>query len=154
MTWLSRICFSCAAAFALHAATAAAVHGPVNTVSPRGHTTMGELLHACRAVAAPTGTELVWADPQAITAAGIEPWSELPIWIPPGHEYEGMHGADVRRALAAGLRCRPMQETVRDTWAWMTACGPQGPPRRADLPAPGLDPERERALLAALPRSS
>lgn len=132
--------------FALHAATSG-VSGAVNTVSRRGHTTMGELLEACCTVAAPAGTELVWPASDAITAAGIEPWTELPIWIPADHPYAGMHGADVTRAYTAGLHCRPMLETVRDTWAWMQSFGVAGPPRRADLPAPGLDPERERALL-------
>jgi nucleoside-diphosphate-sugar epimerase len=134
------------AAFVLLAADHA-VHGALNTVSPRGHTTMGELLRCCHAAAAPADTELVWVPPGEVQAAGIEPWSELPIWIPPGHEYAGMHGADVQRALAAGLRCRPVAETVADTWAWMGSYGSAGPPLRDDLPAPGLDPERERALL-------
>ena len=137
------------AGFALHTA-AGETHGVINTVSPRGHTTMGELLQACHAVAAPPDTELVWVSPEVIVAAGIEPWLELPIWIPPEHEFAGMHGADVRRARAAGLHCRPVIETVTDTWAWMASFGPEGRPLRRDLPAPGLDAERERAVLEAL----
>ena len=89
-----------------------------------------------------------WVSPSAIEAAGIEPWTELPIWLPPGHEYESLHGADVERAHAAGLRCRPVQETVADTWRWLRSL-PGPPPRRAGLPAPGLSPESERAALAA-----
>lgn len=137
------------AAFALHAASTG-VRGPLNTVSPRGHTTMGELLDLCRDVAGAPGTKLRWHAPEAILDAGIEPWSELPIWIPPGHDYDGMHGADVRRAHAAGLSCRPVIDTVRDTWAWMRAAGPGGPALRADLPAPGLSAHREHAVLSAL----
>ena len=64
-----------------------------------------------------------------------------------GHEHEGLHGADVERAHAAGLRCRPVSETVADTWAWMGSLeGP--PPLHRGLPAPGLDPDAERAALA------
>jgi 2'-hydroxyisoflavone reductase len=135
------------AAFALQLA-GSEVHGPLNTVSPRGHTTMGELLAVCAQTAAPPGTELRWVAAQDILAAGIEPWMELPIWIPPGHEYEGMHGADVRRALAAGLRCRPVADTVADTWAWMAAFGAGGAPVRAGRPVLGLGPAREREFLA------
>jgi 2'-hydroxyisoflavone reductase len=59
-----------------------------------------------------------------------------------------MHAANVERAHAAGLRCRPVSETVADTWAWMSALeGP--PPLGEDLPRPGLDPARERAVLDA-----
>ncbi len=135
------------AGFALEAATAG-VTGPLNTVSPSGHATMGSLLRACRAAAAPAGTELRWLSPEAVGAAGIQPWIELPIWLPPGHEAGALHAADVSRAHAAGLRCRPVAETVRDTWAWLEGLtGP--PPLRADLPRLGLDPERERAVLRA-----
>lgn len=135
------------ARFALDAALAG--HGgPVNVVSRRGHATMESLLEACLAVAAPRGTELIWVDPDAIVAAGVEPWSELPVWLPPDHPFAGLHAANVERAHALGLRCRPVGETVADTWAWLSGLdGP--PPLRADLEPPGLDPARERDALAA-----
>ncbi|MDQ6729416.1 MAG: NAD-dependent epimerase/dehydratase family protein, partial [Actinomycetota bacterium] len=106
------------AAFALTAG-AAGVAGPLNTVSHAGHATTRSLLEACREVAAPPGTELRWLAPAAVHAAGIEPWIELPIWIPPGHAASARHAADVTRVHAAGLHCRPVSETVRDTWAWL-----------------------------------
>lgn len=136
------------ARFVLDAATAG--HGgPFNVVSRRGHATMGSLLEACRAAAGAPGVRLRWVDPAAIVAAGIAPWTELPVWIPPGHEYAGLHAANVERAHAAGLRCRPVEETVADTWAWLASLdGP--PPLRRDLPPPGLDRERERAVLVDL----
>ncbi len=50
------------------------------------------------------------------------------------------------KALAAGLRCRPVEETVADTWAWLS--GLDGPaPQRTDRPAVGLNPEVEAKLL-------
>ena len=56
---------------------------------------------------------------------------------------------DTSRAEAAGLRCRPLRETVRDTWAWMAADG--GAVRRSYRPRRphGLSEEKERALFAA-----
>jgi nucleoside-diphosphate-sugar epimerase len=133
------------AAFTLDAADRR-LTGPYNLVSPSGHTTMGELLTTAAAV---TGghADLRWTDPATITAAGIQPWTELPIWLPPGPDHDAMHRADVTRALAAGLRLRPVADTVTDTWAWMqTLDGP--PPRRPDRPATGLAPDRETALLS------
>jgi len=135
------------ARFALDAA-AAGRSGPFNSVSRRGHATMRTLLEACRAATGADAT-LRWVTPAPILAAGIEPWTELPIWLPPDHEYTALHAADVERAHAAGLRTRPVTETVADTWAWLEAVD-RDPPRREDLPAPGLDPERERALLSAI----
>jgi hypothetical protein len=134
--------------FALDAGTAGS-SGAFNTVAPRGFTTMGELLDACCAVAGAGDAALRWVDAETVLAAGIEPWMDLPVWIPPGHEYEGMHGADVSRALAAGLHCRTLHETVADTWAWLSALAAP-PPLRTDLPPLGLEPERERAVLAGL----
>jgi nucleoside-diphosphate-sugar epimerase len=122
--------------------------GPVNVVSRTGHTTMGEVLAACVA-ATGSDAELRWLDPEPILAAGIIPWNDLPIWIPPGHDYRWLHEADVGRAYATGLHCRPMAETVEDTWRWLQEVG--GVPARAGRPARttvGLDPEREAALLA------
>jgi len=132
------------ARFALDAAIAGH-HGPFNVASRRGHATMLSLLEACRSVAGPTGTRLTWVDPGAIAAAGIEAWTELPIWLPPDHEYAALHDADVARAHAAGLRCRPVQDTVLDTWTWLS--GLAAPPLRGDLEPPGLDPARERAVI-------
>ncbi len=135
------------AAFALDAA-AAGHHGPFNAVGRRGVATIGSLLEACRAVAGAPGTRMTWVSPEAIAAAEIEPWIELPIWLPPDHEFAAMHDADVERAHAAGLRCRPVEETVADTWRWLRELeGP--PPLRPDVPRPGLAPERERDALRA-----
>jgi 2'-hydroxyisoflavone reductase len=135
------------AGFVLDAAIAGQA-GPFNVVSRPGHATMASLLESCCRVAGDADTRLTWVDPQAIGAAGIEPWTQLPIWLPPGHPYAGMHAANVERAHAAGLRCRPVQETVRDTWTWLSGSGAPAPVR-ADLEPPGLDPGLERAVLDA-----
>ncbi|AXE85416.1 NAD dependent epimerase/dehydratase family protein [Streptomyces sp. Go-475] len=122
--------------------------GPYHLMSPQGHTTMGELLDACVRV---TGgaAELRWTEPEVILRAGIEPWTELPVWVPPGSDlHDALHSADVSRALAAGLRCRPVEETVADTWRWLQAIGGTAP-QRPDRTRKGLDPEVEAKVLAA-----
>ncbi|MFB6890470.1 NAD-dependent epimerase/dehydratase family protein [Kitasatospora sp. NPDC056327] len=127
-------------------ALAAGLGGPYDVVGPRGHSTMGELLEACVA-ATGADAELRWTAPERIAAAGIEPWGQLPFWIPPGELYDTMHGSDTGRAVAAGLRCRPAARTVADTWAWLRSVGGVAP-QRPDRPAVGLDPELEAAVLA------
>jgi 2'-hydroxyisoflavone reductase len=136
------------ARFVLDAA-AAGRSGAFNVVSRRGHATMASLLEACRATAGAPETRLVWVDPEPILAAGIEPWTELPIWIPPDSVDAGIHAADVERAHAAGLRCRPIEDTVADTWAWLTSLDGAAPLRAGREP-PGLDPQRERAVLSSI----
>lgn len=123
--------------------------GTYNVVSRTGHATMGELLAACVAA---TGADarLHWTDPESILAAGVVPWNDLPIWVPDGHPYRWLQERDVSRAYAAGLVCRPVADTVTDTWAWLRAVGTVPPragrPQRAPV---GLDPAREAALLPA-----
>ncbi len=126
-------------------ASEAGLSGPYDLVSEPGHTTMGELLDACVRVT-DSDAELRWREPEAVLGAGIEPWSGLPVWIPPGELYEAMHGADVSKALAAGLRCRPVGETVADTWAWLRGLGGAAP-LRTDRPAVGITPEQEAKAL-------
>jgi 2'-hydroxyisoflavone reductase len=122
--------------------------GPYDLVSPSGHTTMGELLEECvRATGA--DAELCWTDPDVILDAGIEPWTQLPVWTPPGSDlHDAGHRADVSRAVATGLVCRPVRETVADTWRWLTGIGGTAP-QRPDRPPVGLGPDVEAKVLAA-----
>jgi 2'-hydroxyisoflavone reductase len=120
--------------------------GAYNLVSRPGHTTMGELLETCVRVTGATA-DLRWAEPESILAAGIEPWTDLPIWIPPGEIYDALHRGDVSKAIAAGLRPRPIGQTVADTWAWLRGLDGE-PAHRPDRPAVGLHPAKEAKFLA------
>ncbi|MEU9240474.1 NAD-dependent epimerase/dehydratase family protein [Streptomyces sp. NPDC048385] len=117
--------------------------GPYNLVSPPGHTTMGRLLEACRRSTG-SDAELRWTGAEVVLGAGIEPWTQLPVWVPADSElHDGVHGLDVSRAVATGLRCRPVEETVADTWEWLRGLGGATPVR----PGIGLDPDVEAGVL-------
>jgi 2'-hydroxyisoflavone reductase len=91
----------------------------------------GELLAAC-----PGDARLVWVPSETLVEAGVGEWLELPLWIA-SPEFAAMQQVDVSKARAAGLRFRPPEETVLATIA------------EAELvDGVGLDPERERELLA------
>ncbi|MER5217296.1 NAD-dependent epimerase/dehydratase family protein [Streptomyces sp. NPDC002838] len=122
--------------------------GPYNLIAPQGHATMGTLLDACvRATGGPA--ELRWTDPEVILEAGIEPWVQLPVWVPPGSDlHDALHAADVSRALATGLDCRPVGDTVTDTWKWLQDIGGTAP-QRPGRTVKGLDPEVEAKVLAS-----
>jgi nucleoside-diphosphate-sugar epimerase len=135
------------AAFLL-SALAVGESGPFNIVSEPAHTTMGELLDVARSTVG-AAAELEWVDAQFLLDHDVAPWTELPIWVPPHIEDYSIHLANVSRALAAGLRCRPVGETVADTWAWMqTLPSLDPPPPVAGRPATGMAAEREEQLLA------
>jgi len=121
--------------------------GPVNLVSRPGLTTMGELLETAVRVTG-ADAELMWAPDKLILDAGISPWTELPIWLPPGPDYDAMTSLDVSVAEGTGLTSRPVQDTVADTWAWLRAEG--YPEQRPGPPASGLDPAKERQVLDVL----
>ncbi len=119
--------------------------GPFDVVSRSGRATMGDVLDACIAATGSDAT-LRWVTPDDVAAAEVEPWTALPIWLPPGELHDTMHGSDTSKALDAGLDPRPIAETVADTWSWMQDEGAPAP--RADRPAVGLDHDAEQRLLA------
>jgi 2'-hydroxyisoflavone reductase len=63
----------------------------------------------------------VWTPDAEVLATGVEPWEELPLWIQEDDENRGLWSMATDRARAAGLACRPIADTVRDTWAWLRA---------------------------------
>jgi 2'-hydroxyisoflavone reductase len=101
---------------------------------------LGILLDLCR-TATYSDAELSWIPSDQLVAAGVNPEMGIPLWIgEPG--YEGFMDVDSSRAVAAGLNCRAITETIRDTLAWDLGRG--GPEKE------GLDPAEEERLLAEL----
>jgi 2'-hydroxyisoflavone reductase len=140
------------ARFMLHAAETGA-SGPVNALGPAEPLTLERTL---REIAAAVGADcrLVWAREAWLLEQGVEPWMGLPLWLAAGAypDHASFMSEPNARALAAGLRFRPLAETARDTLAWAQSGGAGGP---VDGPGPrfppaGISPEREAELLAAL----
>jgi 2'-hydroxyisoflavone reductase len=123
----------------------AGLTGAVDVSSASGHATTRDLLEAC-VDATGSDAQLVWCSEQSLAQAGVEPWTQLPCWVPETGEYAGFLEADTILAAATGLRCRPVVETVRDTWQWLLREGYPSPP--AGRVVPGLPATLEKALLA------
>lgn len=115
---------------------------------PPGNTTFGRWLADCVAVTG-SDAELVWVLDEVLVEHHVEMWTELPLWLPAGPDTAAAWQASVDRALAAGLRCRRVADTVRDTWSWMTAEGVDRLPRYRDMPDHGIEPGKEKEILAA-----
>jgi 2'-hydroxyisoflavone reductase len=130
------------AAFALDAPP-----GPWNAISAPGAATWGEFLETARDVAGADGTELVWTDGARVAAAVPDSWGVLPLWPAPVPDLAAVYAVGTERALAAGLRIRPLRETLADTWAWLRAPGRERTAWREEVRVTGLDPADERALL-------
>jgi 2'-hydroxyisoflavone reductase len=71
----------------------------------------------------------------------------LPLWLPEA-DFPGTWQVGTERAQAAGLRCRPVAETVADVAAWLRAGGESELDdwRSEHRPQP-MNVARERALL-------
>ena len=124
------------------------IGGAFNGTAPADRTTMREALEAA-VEATGSGARLHWIADDVLDAHGVEPWAELPLWIPEATG-AGTWAIGTERAQAAGLRCRPIAETVADTWTWLRDGGEAGlSPWRAEYRPRGLSAERERELFGA-----
>ena len=118
--------------------------GTYNAAGPATPLDMAGMLEACGR-ASPSPAALTWVPWPFLEKQKVEPWNDMPVWIPAGTEGAGMASVSNARAVAKGLRFRPVEDTARDTFAWWRALPVE---RRAKLRA-GISPEREAAALAA-----
>jgi 2'-hydroxyisoflavone reductase len=118
--------------------------GTFNGVGPRSPMTIGGLLHGLRATV-DNEISFTWVPAAFLEEQGVEPWSDLPVWVPPVGEYVGFASASIRRALAAGLGFRPLAETARATLEYWESL----PAERRAEPRAGLSAAREAEVLAA-----
>lgn len=115
--------------------------GNYNLCNPPRSVRMGQLLDSSRKISR-AGTKVVWVDAKFIEARKFE-GNEIPIWSPTEGEYAGAALVESDRAVAKGLKFRPLDVTVGDTLAWNATRSPE---RREKLRA-GLTMDQERALL-------
>jgi nucleoside-diphosphate-sugar epimerase len=116
--------------------------GTYDGVGPVGP--LGELLRGI-ADAVGTDVEFVPVPPDALEAADVQAWggpASLPLWLPPSHW--GLAAHDPAPSLAAGLRIRPLADTVAGALATERALGLDRERRS------GLSAAEEAAVLATL----
>jgi len=122
--------------------------GALNGSGPVGGAPIGwdTLIAACLAEAAAQGqrpAEAVRVGEAFLLQHGVQPWSELPLWLPSIDPAYAGFNRDLTHAAAAGLRTRTLRESI----AAVLAAGipPADDKRRAGK----LTREREAGLLAA-----
>jgi 2'-hydroxyisoflavone reductase len=123
--------------------------GYFNAVSPPGAFTMGDLIVASQQASPQAGTTAAWVPEDFLAAHWKAEELDLPPWAPSKGDEAGASLTSVARASKAGLRSRPLADTVRDTLAWFQTLPAE---RQAKLRA-GLDPKTEAATLAEWHRS-
>ncbi len=121
--------------------------GTFNAVGPGRDVSLARVLEACWEAAQEEAgreetrdTSVTWAG-ERFLREGLSDVTEeeRPLWFP--EDQIPFEAVDPSRALAAGLRFRPVEETARDTLAWIRS-RPQGPELQA-----GFTPAFEAELL-------
>lgn len=118
--------------------------GVYNATGPKHPMMMAEMLYGIRAVTA-GDCRFTWVSADFLAKHKVEAWSDMPTWVPPTDGMEGFSRVDCSRALAKGLRFRPLADTARDTLTWFKELPAE---RQAQLRS-GIDPARETQVLAA-----
>jgi 2'-hydroxyisoflavone reductase len=124
------------------------VSGKYNLCNASGSVTIGSLLDASKKVTG-ADTKFVWASPEFLEKNEIigekAKGNFVPIWQSGAGEDAGICLASNVRAVKKGLKCRGVEETIKDTLAWQKT----RPEDKQKLKA-GLTPEMEAELLVKL----
>jgi nucleoside-diphosphate-sugar epimerase len=111
--------------------------GAFNAVGFQGRISTAEFLY-CGKGTLNHEASFTWVSDAFLVENGVIAWESMPCWTP---KAKNGHVSN-RKAVAAGMKFRPIAETIRDTAAWAAA-------ERKDAPwKTGLSPEREAELLA------
>ncbi len=133
------------ATFCLHLLDTGA-GGTLHVTGPTAPLTMRAFLEGASTALGSHAT-FTWLDEAFLRETGVHPWTELPLWVPATDA--AFSAVDLGRAVAAGLHCRPMADTVRDTLTWERAL-----PDGARTGSPAMTREREADLLLRWRRRS
>lgn len=114
--------------------------GVYNATGPEYALTLGTVLEGCKA-ASKSNARFVWMDEKFLVESKVTPWTEIPLWVPQEKDNAGFSAVNCQKAIKAGLKFRPLAETIRDTLAW-NATRPSNAERRS-----GLKPDKEKELL-------
>ena len=117
--------------------------GVYNATGPDYELTLGKLLEVSKQISG-SDANFRWGGVDFLNQHKVEAWSDMPAWIPDTEEDTGFARVDISKATQAGLRFRPLEETLRDTLEWA-----ETRPVDHEWKA-GLTAEREAEVLAAL----
>jgi 2'-hydroxyisoflavone reductase len=106
--------------------------------------TMQTVLETCKTVTG-ANAKLNYIDANFLLEREVNPWmgpNSLPLWVGNDPDEVGFLQINVNKAIKAGLKFRPLEETVHDTLEWAQSRGSDHEWKS------GLTAERETELLA------
>lgn len=90
-------------------------------VNVAGQRITAEQLLAVTAEAASAQFEPVWVGEKFALSSGLKPWTEVPLWLPLSSLELALMGVRSGRAESMGLRLRPLNESIHDSFDWWSA---------------------------------
>ncbi len=83
--------------------------------------TMAGLLEECR-IAIDSDASFTWVSEDFLLQEKVAAWSEMPLWLPEeaAPHLKGFMFIKSDKAVGAGLRFRPLRDTIEDTLIWHT----------------------------------
>lgn len=126
------------------------VTGIFNATGPQSELSMQRMLEGIRAGIG-TKVDFSWVDHGFLESQGMA--DRFPLYAPPKGPTAGLHRCNISRALAKGLKFRPMPETAKATLDWYRTLPPEIQSRVAPQFASKANGEpwleQEKKLLAA-----
>ncbi len=117
--------------------------GSFNAAGPEADLSIAEFLYGCRAITS-ANVRFTWVHADFLTEQNVRPRRDMPLWTSPKKEGETRSPVNRDKAVANGLKFRPLAVTARDTLDWYLS-----KPQDQRSLRTGLSPQREAEVLAA-----
>ncbi len=96
-------------------------NGTFNATGKFLELTFGKMLEEIK-IAAKIDAKFVWANENFLMENNVAPWSEMPFYLPESDENtRNFLTINVDKALAKGLKFRPLRETILEVFKWRKA---------------------------------
>lgn len=118
--------------------------GIYNAVGPKTKLTIAEMLYGIKAITT-SDVQFTWVDTKFLAENKVQPWVDMPVWVPPQGDEAGFTSVSNKRAVDKGLTFRSLADSAKTTLEWFKTLPAE---RQAKLRF-GISQERETAVLAA-----
>ncbi len=126
--------------------------GVFNVTGPEKERSFKSFIEEIKAGAGGDPATYTWVPSEFLGERGVTGMG-LPLHVPPTGETAGFHRCSVAKAVAAGLKFRPLADTSKATLAWYDALPPETQTRILPQPPHQVTPDREKEVLEAWKKS-
>ena len=117
--------------------------GSFNAAGPEADLSIAEFLYGCRAITS-ANVRFTWVPADFLAEQHVQPRRGMPLWISPKVKGETRSPVNRDKAIANGLKFRPLAVTARDTLDWHLS-----KPKDRQRLRTGISTARQAEVLAA-----